>query len=288
MTRPRRGQFYLVLLCCLTLGPTFVGSSQPFEGQRELGQATDKAFDVFDATLFTDRPPSETWGATRLKVLYESSLGLPPDRSAPARENAIRTAVRTKTQPGDLVCLDIERWMGQVQKGELSEQRLLQYHLEVIEAARTVRPDARFGFYAIPPIRNYWDAIRPDDDPRSQKWSERNALLGPLGTSVDVIFPSLYAFYDGIEDWEKYARANLEEARQYGKPVYAFLWFEYHNSNKKLAGQPIPAQFWRRQLNLVYELADGVVIWGGYQQPWNPDADWLRTLEEWQNGKNIK
>ncbi len=98
--------------------------------------------------------------------------------------------------------------------------------------------------------------------------------LRPLARKVDILFPSLYTYYDDVEGWRTYARITLEEARRFGKPVYAFLWPEFHDSNEKLKGHYLPVDFWRMEMELCYELADGIVIWGGWQQTWDDHAPW--------------
>jgi hypothetical protein len=59
-----------------------------------------------------------------------------------------------------------------------------------------------------------------------------------------------------------------------GNPVYAFLWPEFHVSNRFLKGQNTPANFWRHELEFCRTRADGIVIWGGYQKPWDDQAAW--------------
>ena len=71
------------------------------------------------------------------------------------------------------------------------------------------------------PIRNYWAPVRGDSAAISD-WQAENRRLQRLADAVDIIFPSLYTFYDDPAGWVTYAVANIKEARSYGKPVYAF------------------------------------------------------------------
>jgi hypothetical protein len=63
----------------------------------------------------------------------------------------------------------------------------------------------------------------------------------------------------------------MTEAKQYGRPVYPFLWPQYHKSWK-----PIDRDFWRLQLETVFDNADGMVIWtpAKGKPRWNPVAPW--------------
>ena len=92
---------------------------------------------------------------------------------------------------------------------------------------------------------------------------------------VDAIFPSLYTFYEDQNGWETYARETLQAARQFNKPVYAFIWPKYHPSNKTLKGQYIPRECWRLELNTCRKYCDGVVIWNHEpEKNWDPAAPW--------------
>jgi hypothetical protein len=96
---------------------------------------------------------------------------------------------------------------------------------------------------------------------------------------VDAIYPSLYTFYPDQDGWLKYALANISEARRYGKPVYVFLWPQYHESDPAVAWRFIPADYWRLELETAKQYADGIVIWGG----WQYSGKRLNWLLEWDD-----
>src|SRR5207249_9613783 len=83
---------------------------------------------------------------------------------------------------------------------------------------------------------------------------------------VGALDPSRYTFYDDAQGWVKYALANVAEARRIadGRPVYPFLWPQYHYSNARLGSQYIDGNLWSLELRTMYAHADGLVIWGGY------------------------
>jgi hypothetical protein len=95
---------------------------------------------------------------------------------------------------------------------------------------------------------------------------------------VDALFPSIYTFYTDRQGWVTYAIAQITEAKRKakGKPVYAFLWPQYHESNLLLGLRPLDSDYWELQLNTVAQHADGVVIWGGWgangPELWNEEA----------------
>jgi hypothetical protein len=61
-----------------------------------------------------------------------------------------------------------------------------------------------------------------------------------------MFFSILYTFYADRQGWVAYAIAQISEARRKakGKPVYAFIWPQYHESNQLLGGQFLDADYW--------------------------------------------
>jgi hypothetical protein len=129
------------------------------------------------------------------------------------------------------------------------------------------------------------------------------AVAEGLADKVDVVFPSLYTFRTDPNAWRKYAVANLEEARKFNKQVYPFIWPTYHNGSLiggegkwpadyreggKFAEQvnlnhvdpasfefpnaAVSGEFWRMQLEICAEHADGAMIWTGSRQKWKNHA----------------
>ena len=129
---------------------------------------------------------------------------------------------------------------------------------------------------------------------KKREWEKLNQkALSDFVPHVDAIFPSLYTFYDDSNGWEVYARQTLQAARGFNKPVYCYLWPQYHDSNKKLIGKYMSVKHWRIELETCRKYSDGIVIWN-YEPDhnWDPDAPWwketlnfLKTLKEGQISK---
>jgi hypothetical protein len=187
-----------------------------------------------------------------------------------------------------MLVIDLEAWptTGNPQAVSATVGRLS----ELAARLRTHGFDEQIGIYGLPPIRDYWRAIQPPNNPQFLAWQTENDALKPLVDSEDALFPSLYTFYADQEGWESYARANVAEARRLanGKPVYAFISMTYHDSNRTLGGHLIPQDYWRRQLQVLNQIADGVVIWGGYTLDWDEQAGWwLATTDFLHNNSRI-
>ncbi|HWL71732.1 MAG TPA: hypothetical protein VNS22_25595, partial [Geminicoccus sp.] len=91
--------------------------------------------------------------------------------------------------------------------------------------------------------------------------------------------PSLYTITENRDQWVTFAKANIAEARKYGKPVIPFVWPQYHDTMLGKGTEYLPIKFWELQLNTIYELSDGIAIWGSVKKgggwdAWDAKKDW--------------
>jgi hypothetical protein len=73
--------------------------------------------------------------------------------------------------------------------------------------------------------------------------------------------------------------------------VIVFLWPQIHGSNKWYGYDFVSGGFWERQLELVYEHADGVVIWtphGRMRTEFDPHAAWWVVTESFARKVAVK
>jgi hypothetical protein len=230
-------------------------------------------FRVFDALLYLRKPDLTSYGITPLPT--PSPLWHPESPRDRIDLSTMRAALAKLPADTKLFFIDIEYWpLLQVPEAVLASSAA--NYKQVVTIVRAMKPGVRFGFYNVIPVGVYW-AILMKKSPEYADWQRVNRALDPLGASVDVLFPSLYTFYNDQDGWMAAAEGLLSEARRHGKPVYPFLWPQYHDSNAQLAGEYIPTDFWRAQLRFCRDHADGIVLWGGYQQPWDDDASWWRA-----------
>lgn len=238
-----------------------------------------EGFRVFDAINWRGKPSLAQFGLERLRIVYEGELWPPGVPHNQPVEPFVRTLFRKlDPPPGHIVCVDVEHWpLRAVDDNQIAAS--IDKYVQLATWIKSERPELKLGFYGIPPVREYW-AAQSTTSPESQRWRTTNDKLRLLADKVDVVFPSLYTFYPNREGWTVYAEANLAEARKYGKPVYVFLMPVYHPSHRRLQGQPIPAEFWRQQLETVARRADGLVIWTGPGKHWRKKAPWWRTTKQ--------
>jgi hypothetical protein len=247
-------------------------------GNAATGQGGSRGFVVLDALGYRDKPDLARHGIGRAAIIGRQMWGNAPTARAlegpPPRESASRLAAWAASR-APVVILDVEHWPVSG-TDPLTVQRNQQKLVQTLRLAREGSGTAKLGYYGLPPVRDYWRALKGSGSREFREWQAENDRLRRLAYEVDVLFPSAYTFYDDREGWAKYAVAQIEEARRYAirKPVYLFLWPQFHDSSRTLRGQYLPRDFWRLELETAYQHADGVVIWGGSGQVWDEGAPW--------------
>lgn len=243
--------------------------------------ADAKSFRLLDATQYLNKPDMSQYGFEKLDVIYGHFLW-PNEKitdEVPPEATMARTFLKyTSSKNSTPWCIDIEHWP--LNGGDLDAEKNRNKLLHVLATARRINPTATIGLYGEVPMNNYYPSIAKIDSEQGKKWRSDNLRSKPLADAVDYIFPSIYTYYNEPAEWVLYAQRQIEMARIYKKPVYAFIWPQYHDSNNFHAFEYIDRMFWRLQLETIYKYADGVVIWGGWdfknsqRAQWNENAGW--------------
>jgi hypothetical protein len=246
------------------------------------GQAD--TFDARNAMRFANLPDLRPHGLKDVTVVYASELW---PKNSPRSEPDIsyiqsRAIPRVRKKAADLVVIDVEHWDLAGTSSDRIDRNIRRY-VTLLETFRANLPGIRHGLYSMIPVRNYWTPVKGKPAAMSD-WRAENERLKPIAEASDIIFPSLYTFYDDRDGWLTYAKANMEEAKRYGRPIYPFLWPQYHESWK-----PIDRDFWRLQLETVFDNADGMVIWtpAKGRPRWNPEAPWWQETVDFLNASGL-
>lgn len=274
-----------ILVVMLTVAA--IGSRLPMVVEFTASAASTGPFVVYDATLYKNKPDLGLYGIRPIEVWYESQMFAPnqPTSALPV-EQLVRSLARTWTAAKGPVVVDIERWPI-TQADPVSIQSTLGKFLHVLSWIRSEAPGIHVGVYGTVPVYDYWRAASPPMSPHYLEWQRDNARLEQLADHVDALYPSIYTFYPDRQAWIAYAKAQIAEARRLanGKPVYAFLWPQYHEANQALAHRFIEPDYWALQLTTMRQEADGIVIWGGWGD--KGPAEWDEAAPWWQVTKTF-
>lgn len=227
-------------------------------------------FTVYDNTFYTNVDLGRV-GAVRSNVVYEApvaqlagqdptkfrgarppsaELALPPQA---AYENLVRRTARSGAGP---VVLDFETLY--LKGSSAVAQRRLQKLQTLLAWAHEAVPGRVVGYYGV----------------LGNTAAPYLALERRLAAHEDALFPSLYTFGDDFGVWQANFRRITAEARSVAphKPVYAYLWPQYHGGTKH-AGRYLTPAHWRQELDAATQLCAGVVIWGPSDS--DPDQRWV-------------
>ncbi|MER9849988.1 hypothetical protein NKJ55_22140 [Mesorhizobium sp. M0106] len=232
---------------------------------------TRAPFRLFEAIRFIGGPDFQAFGFEHLTIADPHVLGPDvPDAGQVRRALAL-------PRSNEYLNIDIESWP---LEGPDQASSLAKYQ-KTLGAFKKADPNVKIGLYSVLPIRDHWRAIGHNGPAALDDWQQQNTVVASsLVPYVDALFPSLYTFYGDKDAWGAYAQSNIEEARRIsqGKPVYCFLWPQFH---KTLAF--LPGDFWYLQLATCRRLADGIVVWGSMRGgPRDGPAKWDEKEEWWQ------
>lgn len=247
-----------------------------------------RKFVFFESTAYVDKSSFYSKGFIPIEELG-SHLFWPngEDRNNLPNRNNFCFLMRSLKPKYELIVIDIENWPLSTRwaSEEIVNQSIKKY-ITVVNWAKQCRADLKFGFYGQIPISDHKLVLKSNKSKEKQYWKQQHGAVIPIAHSVDAIFPSLYTLYEDQDRWIYLAKEYIKMARVLAeeKPVYPYIWPQYHEGNKSKKGTFLDRTFWRKQLELVYELADGVVVWGGWD---NGPMQWDENAEWWQETKNF-
>lgn len=265
----------LSVLVCSTAGIFAMPSAMA------LSSTTASGFAVYNATQYRGEPDLSSYGFHKIVLISDSVLAPRTHLGGPQQFSEVATRVAALKQAGDIrvpVCLDLEAW-------PLNAQGVAQ-RLEIIKTFKKFAPNIKVGAFGFMPVNNrlLFDSMA---DPATRKsynsWGAygkasqvmfdgMQASSQAIGQAVDILMPDFYTYGSDMSAWKKMVQANVAYDRKMypGKRIYAFVWPQYNDSNalraqtKSLPLSFVPATAWRQELETLYPLVDGVVIWSAW------------------------
>ena len=268
-------------------------------------QSPDKQFIVFDGTLYQKKPDLRAAGLEPIYIAYEGSLFRERDRALrepgamPDPDLMGKELFAARAAGSRLVVIDIEVWsVARSDRFPKQVPEAIARFQETVTLARRLAPDLDIGLFSPLPVHSGYERYLPiGSDLQRQMVIDNDKLVG-LASMVDAIFPIGYTYSTDRTEWERAIGQSVSEARRLRKdaPVYVFIWPQYADYGpvpKELHRQWLPADYWRYQLDTMYESADGVVIWGGWnneqggRRKWDDEAAWWQATREFIRDKGL-
>lgn len=213
-------------------------------------------FKIYNALLYEELPELIHCGLEPIDVIYQHLMGIDwTEHGGDLRENFDETVAQRRSNDVDWLVLDIEAFRP-------SEARYLAWALQHY---RNALPGKKMGFYGFFPPYSYRGIILNRSIDEFDEEQSGYAYFA-LAEEVDAFFPLRNTHYARPEEWETFTRGIVRRAREMTENVKPFIWPQYHPGSDQTIGlcfiEPV---VWRAQLELLREIADGVVIWGGWR-----------------------
>jgi len=224
-------------------------------------QEVPKSFKIFNSIHYKGTPDLSRYGLLPLNLIYENRLAAAnPDfpkqytYSAASIDTEARAA---EAKPGQIVSLDLESWgrgPGAIEKYAMAAREF-----------KRVSPASKVGMYGYVPLANnlLYRAIHEHSPSLEKAWIRVQSQVSPVAQAVDIFMPSLYTYGPDSSAWTKMAQMAIANARKQNpnKPVYAYIWPQFYSSKDPQLSKFIPAKLWRTELETLYPIADGVIVW---------------------------
>lgn len=233
---------------------------------------------IYDATGYLNKNIQNNRIFIPIKILYQDKLL--PFGTENIELNYLVNLAKSLPKSSVPYILDIECWDIRPNTNDYIANANIDKYILVIKTMKEARPDLKFGYFGLLPVRDYVSDKVPNPE-KLKKWHHANERAKKLAKYVDVICPEFYTFWNNPIAWKRYTLEGMEQARIYGKPILPFIWPEFMNCTP-LKGNFIPKDFWKEQLSFLYQSGDGVIIWGGrdftvkptVSRIWNENDPW--------------
>jgi len=243
-------------------------------------------FGVYDALLFINKPDLKPYGLRPDWVVYTQNMWPPdtPDYNTP-NEQYTRLAADAVWQAGHrgLVQLDLEVWPVDLRFHPQSEVDVgIANSKQIWKWFKDEAPELNVGIYYYPPISD----VRGTGPAKVTALQAANDYLAGLTAQVDAMYPQSYTLNPNQQSWVDYTRLKIAEARRIGgmKPVYVYVWPQYHEMAGTLAHTYVDYSYWQLQLKTIKDAgADGIILWGGHQTQWDDSQGWWQATKEFMS-----
>lgn len=186
--------------------------------------------------------------------------------------------------PYGWIAVDHENWLQDTQANRLaSADKFVDFY----NGMKSRRPDINIAFYSYVPKRDFFRARTLPGHADYIAWQAENDDMAAMAAVVDGFLPSIYHFYNvevngvdanlGVVD---YYQENIRECKRmrdtYGdsnRPIYPYIWWRAHSHEGLL-----DMAAWEPMVEIALAQADGCILWGGFQEQWDPTQEWWQAF----------
>jgi len=218
-------------------------------------------FIVFNALHYNNTPELSLEGLHNVKLIYEDKLTSSPTYALGERlfsaPKIKAMAASSRSTPATVVSLDLESWG--------AGPKAIDKYVKSVQLFKKESPESKVGMYGFVQFANnlVYQSIDTHNPKLMARWKDLQRQVRPVADNVDVFMPSLYTWGKDANAWKKTAKITIEQARSINpnKPIYVYIWPQYYNNKEPYALHFIDQKTWRDELETLYQLADGIVIW---------------------------
>lgn len=241
-----------------------------------------KDFKVFNALLFKDTPDLTEYGFSKINMIYEDGVITTNSKYKRGdfewryidRRKVLRESNRSKLDSNIPTVLDVEYWGSRLNRAS-TKRRAEDTFVQLLNEYRENDRESLVSVF------------------------HYGVFSEPILKASNVVYPCFYTHSEDRKEWlnmVKYHLNRLKKMNTENVPVYVFIWPQYnpvpgrHNLGYKF----VDSDFWRFQLETLYKLCDGVVIWSHYRDENNrqiyfdENMPWFKETLKFIEEHNIK
>lgn len=241
-----------------------------------------KDFKVYNALLYKNTPDLSKYGFSPINVIYEDGVITTNSNYKRGEFNwryidfkkVLQESQKSKNENIPVV-LDVEYWG----------------HLLAMDPQKTNK-NAEDTFVTL------LNLYREIDDKNQVAIFHYGVVSKRINNAANVVFPSFYTHSSSRQEWVSMIKYWLDNLKKTGNknPIYVFIWPQYNPQPglTNLGFKFIDINFWRFQLETLYPLCDGIVIWShkvdenGREIYFNEKMPWFQETLKFMKKYNIK
>ncbi len=218
----------------------------------QLSSQNKKDFKIFNALSFKETPDLSKYGFSKINLIYEDGVISTNYKLKKGDFNwrfidftkILKEANKSKTEKNIPVCLDVEYW-GKYLYDKNTKNDAEEIYVTLINIYRTIDSKSLVSVF------------------------HYGAISKKINGVSNVVYPCYYTHNNDHKQWISMVKNGIKsiQKQNVNNPIYVFIWPQYNPNQSKhdLGYKFIEPDFWRLQLETLYPLCDGIVVWSHYK-----------------------